>query len=530
VKRINQALQRADQIDHMEGKSGTYWFAPIVADAEAGFGGPLNAFELMKAMIEAGAAAVHFEDQLASEKKCGHLGGKVLVPTQSFIRTLNAARLAADVLDVPTLIVARTDAQAAGLVTSDVDERDRAFLTGERTSEGFFGVKSGLDSAIARALAYAPYADLVWCETSTPDLSEAKRFAEAVRADFPGKLLAYNCSPSFNWKAKLDDATIAKFQRELGAMGYKFLFVTLAGFHALNHSMFRLAKDYRARGMSAYSELQQAEFAAEPMGYTATKHQRGGRHRLLRRGRPGGGRRQVVDDGDAGLHGGGAVQEGRALASPRAATRRLHVGDCARMPPSGRERSEGGSSRAKPSCALRHRLLVGAPRRRRSLPVRRGELPGEGECERPVPRGPSRRSLPDGRRLPAGVDGEHLGVRSGRLLRRSQRVRIQHGLDQSPAPRIPAVARTAARSTASSRSRTRCRRPLRTICPHRTKRTSRTWTTCSTRPRSTAFKCSWIRSRPVAGWSSCSITARPHAATTAATSGLAMRTWTTFCG
>lgn len=274
VKRINQALQRADQIDHMEGKSGTYWFAPIVADAEAGFGGPLNAFELMKGMIEAGAAAVHFEDQLASEKKCGHLGGKVLVPTQSFIRTLNAARLAADVLDVPTLIVARTDAQAATLVTSDVDERDRAFLNGERTPEGFFGVRNGLDSAIARAIAYAPYADLVWCETSTPDLAEAKRFADAVHQEFPGKLLAYNCSPSFNWKAKLDDATIAKFQRELGAMGYKFQFVTLAGFHALNHSMFRLASDYRERGMSAYSELQQAEFKAEPMGYTATKHQR----------------------------------------------------------------------------------------------------------------------------------------------------------------------------------------------------------------------------------------------------------------
>jgi isocitrate lyase len=274
VKRINQALQRVDQIDHLEHKTGTYWFAPIVADAEAGFGGPLNAFELMKAMIEAGAAGVHFEDQLASEKKCGHLGGKVLVPTQSFIRTLNAARLAADVLDVPTLLVARTDAQAAKLVTSDVDERDREFLTGERTPEGFFRARSGLESAIARAISYAPYADLLWCETSTPDLAEARRFAEAVHAAFPGKLLAYNCSPSFHWKAKLDDATIAAFQRELGAMGYKFQFVTLAGFHALNHSMFSLARDYRDRGMSAYSDLQQAEFAAERRGYTATKHQR----------------------------------------------------------------------------------------------------------------------------------------------------------------------------------------------------------------------------------------------------------------
>jgi isocitrate lyase len=274
VKRVNQALQRADQIDHLEGRSETHWFAPIVADAEAGFGGPLNAFELMKGMIEAGAAGVHFEDQLASEKKCGHLGGKVLVPTQTFIRTLNAARLAADVLDVPTLVVARTDAQAAGLVTSDVDERDRRFITGARTSEGFFEVRSGLEAAIARGVAYAPYADVLWCETSAPDLAEAKRFADAIHAEFPGKLLAYNCSPSFNWKAKLDDATIAKFQRELGAMGYRFQFVTLAGFHALNHSMFRLARDYRERGMAAYADLQQAEFRAEPMGYTATKHQR----------------------------------------------------------------------------------------------------------------------------------------------------------------------------------------------------------------------------------------------------------------
>ncbi|HTF88155.1 MAG TPA: isocitrate lyase [Planctomycetota bacterium] len=274
VKRINQALQRADQIQHMEKSGDTHWFAPIVADAEAGFGGPLNAFELMKGMIEAGAAGVHFEDQLASEKKCGHLGGKVLVPTQSFIRTLNAARLAADVCGVPTLVVARTDADAATLITSDVDERDRPFLTGERTAEGFFRINPGIETAIARGLAYAPYADLVWCETSHPDLAEARRFADAMHAQFPGKLLAYNCSPSFNWKKKLDDATIAKFQRELGAMGYKFQFVTLAGFHALNHSMFALASGYRDRGMAAYVELQQAEFAAEAAGYTATKHQR----------------------------------------------------------------------------------------------------------------------------------------------------------------------------------------------------------------------------------------------------------------
>ena len=274
VKRINQAFQRADQIQHMEGSGDVHWFAPIVADAEAGFGGPLNAFELMKLMIEAGAAGVHFEDQLASEKKCGHLGGKVLVPTQSFIRTLNAARLAADVCGVPTLLVARTDADAATLITSDVDERDRPFLTGERTSEGFFRVRSGIESAIARGLAYAPYADLVWCETSHPDLGEARQFAEAIHARFPGKLLAYNCSPSFNWKKKLDADTIAKFQRELGALGYKFQFVTLAGFHALNHGMFELARQYKDRGMAAYSELQQAEFASEVHGYTATKHQR----------------------------------------------------------------------------------------------------------------------------------------------------------------------------------------------------------------------------------------------------------------
>ena len=274
VKRINQTLQRADQIAHMEGDHSIDWFVPIVADAEAGFGGPLNAFELMKAMIEAGAAGVHFEDQLASEKKCGHLGGKVLVPTQAFVRILNAARLAADVCDVPTVLVARTDAESAALLTSDVDERDRPFLTGERTSEGFFHVKCGIEQAIARGLAYAPYADLVWCETGHPDLAEARAFAEGVHARYPGKLLAYNCSPSFNWKKKLDDATIARFQRELGAMGYKFQFVTLAGFHALNHSMFELAKEYKTRGMAAYSELQQAEFASEARGYTATRHQR----------------------------------------------------------------------------------------------------------------------------------------------------------------------------------------------------------------------------------------------------------------
>jgi isocitrate lyase len=274
VRRINRTLQRADEIQHMEGKGDVHWFAPIVADAEAGFGGPLNAFELMKAMIEAGAAGVHFEDQLASEKKCGHLGGKVLVPTQTFVRTLNAARLAADVMDVPTVLVARTDADSAQLLTSDVDGRDHAFLTGERTPEGFFRITGGLDCAIARARAYAPYADLLWCETSHPDIAEARRFAEGVHEEFPGKLLAYNCSPSFNWKAKLDSATIASFQRELAAMGYKFQFVTLAGFHSLNHGMYELARGYRDRGMAAYSELQQAEFAAEAHGYSATRHQR----------------------------------------------------------------------------------------------------------------------------------------------------------------------------------------------------------------------------------------------------------------
>ncbi|HEY2829267.1 MAG TPA: isocitrate lyase [Thermoanaerobaculia bacterium] len=273
VKRINQALQRADQIDHSEGKNDTYWFAPIVADAEAGFGGCLNAFELMKMMIESGAAAVHFEDQLASEKKCGHLGGKVLVPTSQFIRTLQSARLAADVCGVPTLLIARTDANSATLLTSDIDERDHPFLTGERTSEGFFMIKNGVEAAIARALAYAPYADLLWMETSTPDIEEARRFAGAVHAQFPGKLLAYNCSPSFNWAQKLSADQIASFQRELGEMGYKFLFVTLAGFHALNYSMYELAREYTAEGMTAYSRLQQAELAAEEHGYTATKHQ-----------------------------------------------------------------------------------------------------------------------------------------------------------------------------------------------------------------------------------------------------------------
>ena len=274
VKRINQALQRADQIDHAEGRNDTYWFAPILADAEAGFGGNLNAFELMKMMIEAGAAGVHFEDQLASEKKCGHLGGKVLVPAGAFVRTLTAARLAADVMGVSTILVARTDACSAALLTSDIDERDQEFLTGERTAEGFFRIHQGLDLAIARARSFAPYADLLWCETSTPDLDEAKRFADGVHEQFPGKMLAYNCSPSFNWARKLDAQQIAKFQRELGAMGYKFQFVTLAGFHALNHSMFELARQYREEGMTAYSRLQQAEFASEKNGYTATKHQR----------------------------------------------------------------------------------------------------------------------------------------------------------------------------------------------------------------------------------------------------------------
>jgi isocitrate lyase len=274
VARINQTLRRADQIHQAEGKNGTYWFAPIVADAEAGFGGPLNAFELMKAMIESGAAGVHFEDQLASEKKCGHMGGKVLVSTSAFLRTLAAARLAADVCGVPTLIVARTDANSAKLITTDIDERDRPFLTGERTAEGFFRLRGGLEAAIARARSYAPFSDLIWCETSEPDLSEARRFAEGVHSHFPGKLLAYNCSPSFNWARKLDAYTIARFQKELAAMGYRFQFVTLAGFHCLNHGMFELARAYREEGMSAYSRLQQAEFASEEFGYSATRHQR----------------------------------------------------------------------------------------------------------------------------------------------------------------------------------------------------------------------------------------------------------------
>ncbi|WP_335869425.1 isocitrate lyase [Bacillus sp. 2205SS5-2] len=274
VKRINQALQRADQVQFVEGDDELDYFVPIVADAEAGFGGQLNVFELMKGMIESGAAAVHFEDQLSSEKKCGHLGGKVLLPTQTAVRNLISARLAADVMGVPTLIVARTDANAADLITSDVDPVDAEFITGERTPEGFFRTRAGLNQAIARGLAYAPYADLVWCETSEPSLEEARRFAEAIHEKFPGKLLAYNCSPSFNWKRKLDDETIAKFQVELGEMGYKFQFVTLAGFHALNHSMFELARGYKERGMAAYSELQEAEFGIEKYGYTATRHQR----------------------------------------------------------------------------------------------------------------------------------------------------------------------------------------------------------------------------------------------------------------
>ena len=278
VKRINRTLQRADQVEVSEGDglSVDTWFAPIVADAEAGFGGPLNAFEIMKAFIEAGASGVHFEDQLASEKKCGHLGGKVLIPTQAHIRNLVSARLAADVCGVPTLVVARTDAESAKLITSDVDERDHEFLTGERTPEGFFRLKdgTGVDHCIKRGLAFAEHADLLWWETSRPNLDDARRFAEAIQKAHPGKMMAYNCSPSFNWEAKLDKETIARFQRELGAMGYKFQFVTLAGFHSLNHGMFELARGYRDRGMAAYSELQQAEFASESEGYTATRHQR----------------------------------------------------------------------------------------------------------------------------------------------------------------------------------------------------------------------------------------------------------------
>ncbi|MQA86480.1 MAG: isocitrate lyase [Streptosporangiales bacterium] len=275
VRRLNNALLRADEITWSEGRTDApYWLAPIVADAEAGFGGVLNAFELMKQMVAAGAAGVHWEDQLASEKKCGHMGGKVLIPTEQHIRTLNAARLAADVCDVPTLVIARTDAHAATLVTSDADERDRQFLTGERTAEGFYRVRNGIEASIARGLAYAPYVDLLWMETSTPDLAVARQFAEAIRAEHPDKMLAYNCSPSFNWRRHLDDGTIEKFQRELGEMGYKYQFITLAGFHALNYSMWELAQGYASEGMPAYVRLQENEFAAEPDGYTATKHQR----------------------------------------------------------------------------------------------------------------------------------------------------------------------------------------------------------------------------------------------------------------
>lgn len=276
ARKINRTLQRADQIEHSEGGAERDWFVPIVADAEAGFGGPLNCFEIMKAYIEAGAAGVHFEDQLASEKKCGHLGGKVLIPTQAHIRNLDAARLAADSCGVPTLVVARTDAESARLITSDIDERDHEFLTGERTPEGFFRLKegTGVDHCIKRGLAFARHADLLWWETSKPNLDDARRFAEAIQKEFPGKMMAYNCSPSFNWEANLDRETIAIYQRELGAMGYKFQFVTLAGFHQLNHGMFELARGYKERGMAAYSELQQAEFASEADGYTATRHQR----------------------------------------------------------------------------------------------------------------------------------------------------------------------------------------------------------------------------------------------------------------
>jgi isocitrate lyase len=274
VRRINNALLRADQLHHAEGDDSVDWMQPIVADAEAGFGGVLNAHELMKAMIEAGAAGVHFEDQLASAKKCGHMGGKVLVPSREAVSKLVAARLAADIMDVPTVLLARTDANAAGLITSDVDPYDAPFLTGDRTVEGFYVTRPGIDQAISRGLAYAPYSDLLWCETAHPDLDEAKIFAEAIKKEYPDQMLSYNCSPSFNWKANLDDDTIAKFQRELGAMGYKFQFITLAGFHALNYSMYTLARGYRDRQMAAYVELQEAEFGAEPIGYTATKHQR----------------------------------------------------------------------------------------------------------------------------------------------------------------------------------------------------------------------------------------------------------------
>ena len=274
VRRINNALLRADQVDHHEGRNGIHWMAPIIADAEAGFGGSLNVFELVKAMIEAGAAGVHLEDQLASEKKCGHLGGKVLIPTRQAVNNLVAARLAADICDVPTILVARTDANSAALLTSDIDPRDKPFLTGERTTEGFFRVRAGIDQAIARAIAYAPFADVLWCETGEPNLEEARQFAVAVHEKYPAKLLAYNCSPSFNWRKKLDEPTIASFQRELGVLGYKFQFITLAGFHALNFSMFQLARDYKERGMPAYADLQTEEFSAEKFGYTASKHQR----------------------------------------------------------------------------------------------------------------------------------------------------------------------------------------------------------------------------------------------------------------
>jgi isocitrate lyase len=274
IRRINNALRRADQVDHHEGRNGTYWMAPIVADAEAGFGGCLNVFELAKAMIEAGTAGIHLEDQLASEKKCGHLGGKVLIPTQQAINNLVAARLAADIYEVPTIVIARTDANAAALLTNDIDPRDRPFLTGERSSEGFFRVRPGIDQAVSRALAYAPYADVLWCETSEPSLTEANQFAAAIHSKYPSKLLAYNCSPSFNWRKKLDEATIASFQQELAKLGYHFQFITLAGFHTLNYSMFHLAHDYKERGMSAYADLQAAEFSVEKQGYTATKHQR----------------------------------------------------------------------------------------------------------------------------------------------------------------------------------------------------------------------------------------------------------------
>jgi isocitrate lyase len=274
IRRINNALRRADQVDHHEGRNGTYWMAPIVADAEAGFGGCLNVFELAKAMIEAGAAGIHLEDQLASEKKCGHLGGKVLIPTQQAINNLVAARLAADIHELSTILIARTDANAAALLTNDIDPRDQPFLTGERSSEGFFRVRPGIGQAISRALAYAPYADVLWCETSEPSLAEAKQFASAIHEKYPGKLLAYNCSPSFNWRKKLDEATIASFQQELAKLGYHFQFITLAGFHTLNYSMFHLAHDYKERGMSAYADLQAGEFSVEKQGYTATRHQR----------------------------------------------------------------------------------------------------------------------------------------------------------------------------------------------------------------------------------------------------------------